>query len=429
MAQQTSHGATYHDPSAPPGFELQTLAVRSVVAEEFAAQSVGVMLEHQDHSATAVAVASTAQAAAVQAAMARQHLRNYHLVPETSAALEMLERTGVLGGYRTLVVYDLGSSGVTVSVVDRESRTVLAADRSTAVGGDNFDGLILDQQVRTRKVAAPVDERTAAELAGRCRTAKEQLSAGVAACVPGDGGLILISREAFESLIVVQVEGSARLARQLVVASGRRPDAVVLLGGGAHIPLVRNVLGSWLDLPTVLPAEPESIAAQGAALLARPVAEPVAPPVETPGPSWRPGLATQLTEPMARPAERRERSVSRRQLVVAGAAAGALALVALTGLALGGSGDPGSAVEQPAGAGASGGLPSTTVRPPAPTPSTSPPPPTTTEETPEPTKVTTTTPPPPPPPPPPPRPRYLNLPDPLLIEVPPGMQLPPGMVR
>lgn len=428
MAQPTGLDAT--TPAARPGFERQALAVRYVGAEDLAAQSVGVMLERDNHSATAVTYGSTEQAAAVHEAMARQRLYNYRLVPETSAALALLEHTGVLGGFRTVVLYDLGSSGVTVSVVDRDTGTVLAVDRSTAIGGDHFDRLILDQQVRAGKVAPPADARAVAELTGRCRAAKEQLSTSDAACLPGDGGLLLLSRETFESLIVVAVEGSARLARQVIAESGRRPDSVVLLGGGAHIPLVRHVLGAWLGLPTLVPAEPEMVAAQGAALMATPVAAP-APSPDSGRPSSTDDTGWLPTEPVGRPTSHRERGVPRRQLVIAGTAAGALALIAVAGLALGTSG---GAAEQPAGAGASDALPSTTVTTPSPTPSPSPSPtpdPTTPAPPPEPVapKTETPAPPPPGPPPPPPGPPPLVIPmpgglPPIEIHPPPPLQLP-----
>src|SRR5690606_21505934 len=48
----------------------------------------------------------------------------------------------------------------------------------------------------------------------------------------------------------------------------RNPEAVVLLGGGAHIPLVQEVLRSWLGLPLVVPHEPELVLAKGGAMAA-----------------------------------------------------------------------------------------------------------------------------------------------------------------
>ena len=91
--------------------------------------------------------------------------------------------------------------------------------------------------------------------------------------MPGEGRLLLLSQDGFDSLIVGPVETSARLTREVIRRSGRLPDAAVLIGGGAHIPLVTSVMESWLDLPVIVPAQPELVAAEGAALLARPTSD------------------------------------------------------------------------------------------------------------------------------------------------------------
>ncbi|TQF69220.1 Hsp70 family protein [Rhodococcus spelaei] len=394
----------------PTAFLRQDIAVDSDRREELAAQSIGVLLEHDDHAnigATAVTYDLPHQADALHEAMGRQRLHNYHLVPSATAVITLLEATGQIGDAQTVVLYDLGSSGVTISVVDRYTRSVLVSEHSTVAGGDYFDWIVREQQHRDHGLGAPADEWAAADLAQRCRAAKEQLSESDAVCLPGDGGLILLTREKFESLVAVPVEGSARLAREVIAASGRHPDVVVLLGGGSRIPLVQSVLRGWLALPTVVPAEPEMVAAQGAALLATPVVAPA--PVEPP--------------PVDPPAPVRGRT-SKRQLMVAGAAAAGLVVVAGVGLALGGGNDGNQ------GAGGTTVATEDTVPPTTAAPTTTAP--TTPTPTPEPAaaaparSATTSTPPPPPPPP---ATRYLNLPAPIQIEVPPGIQLPPGMVR
>ncbi|MFC9790372.1 Hsp70 family protein [Rhodococcus sp. NPDC127528] len=399
----------------PVAFHRQDIAVDSARREELAAQAIGVLLEHDDHSnigATAVVCDLPHGADALHEAMGRQRLHNYHVVPSATAAITLLEQTGQLGDAQTVVLYDLGSSGVTVSVVDRYTRAVVATETSTVACGDYFDWLVREQQHRDHGLAAPADEWAAAELAQRCRAAKEQLSESDAVCLPGDGGLILLTREKFESLVAVPVEGSARLAREVITASGRRPDVVVLLGGGSRIPLVQAVLRGWLALPTVVPAEPEMVTAQGAALLATPVAVPtsVAPP-------------TQPDVPLLPPRGR----TSKRQLAIAGVAAAGLVVVAGVGLALGGGNDGNQRAEGTTVATEDTVPPSTTppatTTPPTSAPTTTPAPATTVRD------ATSSGPATPPPPPPPPPPRYLNLPQPIQIEVPPGIQLPPGMVR
>lgn len=397
---------------AVPGFGREAVEVVSGAAEDVAAQSIGVLLEHQQHAGIGVAYGSGVHPDALRDAMARQHLHNYQLVPEATAVLTLLESAGQLGpDDHTVVLYDLGSSGVSVTVVDRYTHVVLAQQRADDVGGDRFDALIAEQQIRERNILRPTDTLAAAEFTTRCRAAKEQLSTGAAAVVPGETGLILLNRERFEALIRVPVESSARLAREVVAASGRHADILVLLGGGARIPLVQMLLQSWLGVRAILPPEPEMAAAQGAALLATTMTpqSPIAETVE-PEPNWA---------EIARPAP--SRTGSKRQLVLAGAVTAGLAIIAGVGLVLGRSDTPVGAGET---AVAEITAPPTTTTP-SPTPTTTTTPPATSDPVagtvPEPTAE--------PEAPASPGPRYLNLPEPIQIEVPPNIQLPPGMIR
>lgn len=393
------------------GFHRHAVEVNTGAGEDVAARSIGVLLEGADHAdidATGVAYRGDAQAGAMHDAMARQHLYNYRLVPEAAAVVALLESVGQLGpDDHTLVLYDLGSSGVTVSVVDRYSRDVVAFDHGDVAGGDRFDALIADQQLRERGLEPPTDQWAAADLLARCRVAKEQLSTTGAACLPGDGGLILLNRERFEALVRVPVEASARLTREVVAASGRHPDVLVLLGGGARIPLVQSLLQGWLALPTIVPPEPEMVVAQGAALLATPVEPPQPAPEESDGPTVG--------------AHRRRHGPSKRQLAVAGVAAAGLVAIAGLGFAL--DHDPESTPQGERQA-TEVLLPPTTTLPPPTTTTTPPPPPPAPTPAPQPVEVVES-----PAPPPPPAPRYLNLPAPIQIQVPPNIQLPPGMVR
>ncbi|MFE5705337.1 Hsp70 family protein [Rhodococcus koreensis] len=279
--------------------ETPTFQSRSVTATlerpaELAAESIGTVLAERDETdvveAIGVAYQDDAQAGAMQAAMARLQIGNFQLVPEVTAALQMLEMSGELGDHSTLVFYDLGSSGLTVTVLDRDTGMVLSSARSDQISGDLVDRLICDNQLELHRFAHPADAAAAFALAARCRDAKEQLSTNGAVCMPGEGGLLLLSQDSFDSLIVGPVETSARLTREVIRRSGRAPDAAVLIGGGAHIPLVASVMESWLDLPVIVPAQPELVAAEGAALLALPTFDEFVAPLPQPVPEHEPEL-------------------------------------------------------------------------------------------------------------------------------------------
>ncbi|CAM3159531.1 FGGY-family carbohydrate kinase [Prescottella defluvii] len=258
---------------APDGsgvFEHQAIEVGGQIAEDLAAQSVGVVLADAAGSGSAVGVgisySDEAQAAALDMAMRRQGITGFRLVPEATAILEHLRGTDGASGFRTVVLYDLGSSGLTVSVVDRSTGAVAATERTGMLRGDD---------------------------------------------------LVRLPRETFDSVAGPAVERSADLVAELIAQSGQRPDAVVLVGGGTHLPVVRDVLGWRLGLPVIAPHAPELATARGAALLATPVSV-----VGPAGP--RPSRAR----------GRHRRPVSRRQVSGAGIAGGALVVIAVIGFGL-----------------------------------------------------------------------------------------------
>ncbi|QCQ92549.1 hypothetical protein [Rhodococcus sp. SGAir0479] len=244
-----------------PG-DRQSIVVDARGSEELTAEAVGVAVAAAEESGTAVSVGiaygDEAQAAALDAALRRQGVAHFTLIPELDAVLAALPHDPRLAGARTVAIYDLGSSGLTVSVVDRSSGTVLASERSTAVRGD-------------RLVRVPRET---------------------------PGGLHGADAAIAES---------AELVGELVEQSGAVPQAVVLVGGGAHAPEVRAVLQQHSAVPVLVAPDPAFTAAVGAAELAQP------PRAGRPVPA----------------------SVSQRRLRSAGLAAATLVLLALIGIVSG----------------------------------------------------------------------------------------------
>ncbi|WP_138996078.1 Hsp70 family protein [Rhodococcus zopfii] len=361
------------DRTAPSaGYQFQVVDAGRDDPARLAAQTLGVLCQTgvagEPIDTVGMVYRDAAQADRIRAAMAEQGLDRFGLVSESEAALAYLRASGELCT-DTAVFYDLGDSGLTVTVVDLPSGEVLAG-RTDTVGGRVFDAAIRAHQLGTNGVWLPDDPATSTEFDAQCREAKEQLSASDAVAVPGAAGLILMSRDTFDPLIAQCVESSARFVRDIVERAGRDPEALVLLGGGAHIPLVQEVLRSWLKLPLVVPHEPELVLAKGGALLAgRPkdsvqsvsmhvvppsATERIARPTGTPAGASGFASADQRTDPIARPKEQpaasadsegtrswrgiftaRGPKVSGKQISGAGLAGTALMVVALIGVALG----------------------------------------------------------------------------------------------
>ncbi|WP_245567418.1 Hsp70 family protein [Nocardia vinacea] len=266
------HTASPHGPIAPHSFDLQTIPVVEHQVEELAAEAIGVTLESMPGiAATAIAYRSEQHAKALRAAMARQQLTNYELVPEIVAAVEFAQATGDIRGISSLVVYDLGSSGLTVSVVDTQTREIRHSERTSDISGDYLDSLIREQQIASGRIAHPPDSAGLAALDALCREAKEQLSSNTAVALPSEQGLVLLAQENFEALIMLAIESSARMARDVIVRSDRPVHGVLAIGGCARIPLIAKVLERWMGVPVIVPDSPETVVTRGAALMARPV--------------------------------------------------------------------------------------------------------------------------------------------------------------
>lgn len=209
--------------------ECRTLVVGDHDPEKLAAEAVGVLLagDEDPGSADAVAVAYTdeSQAAALDAAMRREGVADYRLIPELSAVLEQLAATGLLSGLGAVVVLDLGYAGSTVSVVDVESGTVRATERTALcvaeIGGvvDLADELLTQTGCGADAVVLVGGGATAAAIRERVADL-----AGLPVVVPEDPELSAASGAA---LVASSAQAPAESSQQPTAhrRTGRRPGA------------------------------------------------------------------------------------------------------------------------------------------------------------------------------------------------------------
>ncbi|MFD3744830.1 Hsp70 family protein [Nocardia sp. NPDC058633] len=335
------HGGP-HDSVPPYSFELQSISMPEQRAEEFAADAIAAVLAASpDIAATTITFRSEPQARAVRAAMARRQLTNYQLVPEAVAAVHFAHATSDMREVSTLAVYDLGSSGLTVSVINARTSDVYQCERISDISGDYLDSLIREQQIASGRIAHPADPAGLAALDGLCRAAKEQLSNSNAVALPSEQGLVLLTQENFEALMMLAIESSARMTRDVVIRAQQPVQAVMVLGGGARIPLIARVLERTIGVPVIVPAEPETALARGAALLARPAQVQQAPAAAAPAPlgdhddATTPAWLTAPTRGRRPLSALTGRGHSRRELNVAVLTVSSLVVVAAIGLGLG----------------------------------------------------------------------------------------------
>ncbi|WP_327149203.1 Hsp70 family protein [Nocardia sp. NBC_01329] len=266
-------GAATPDPQT---FELRTFIVPSETpSAERAALSVAAALNSDPEIVrTVLACRDEFQAEAMQVAMAEHGFDDYDIVADIEATLEFATASGALAGITTLGVYDLGASGLSVTIVDVGSGQVVHTERTGDISGEYFDSLIREQQINSGRIAHPPDPAGLARLDALCRSAKEKLSATSAVALPSDYGPVLLTQENFTALVTWAVEASVRSTREAIGRSGREVQAVLAVGGGVRIPLVSRTLRDILEVPVLVPPEPEAATARGAALLAQRAPEP-----------------------------------------------------------------------------------------------------------------------------------------------------------
>ncbi|WP_067646270.1 Hsp70 family protein [Nocardia harenae] len=182
------------------------------------------------------------------------------IVDEPLAQLRYLRFSGQVSDDAPVLLYDLGSSGLTLTHADTGTETVLESLHSAAVSGDRYDTL-LRQRLAEDGVLPDEDA---------VRQHREALSRAkvITASDPDTGGRAVITRSDLAELCSQSVRRSATLVRRLVDDAEEPPYALVLLGGCARNPEMRAELAGLVDLPLIYDPEPEYVSARGAVLVA-----------------------------------------------------------------------------------------------------------------------------------------------------------------
>ncbi len=232
----------------------------------------------------------------------RARLPEPALVPEPVAAAALLALDLAAVG-DLLAVYDLGGGTLDVAIVRRTTDGFEVAGPPGGdedLGGEALDGLVVDE-VRRGLDPAVVDALTRsserpwlqahAELRRSARVAKEVLSSAQShrwyLGVPIDAEVSLTA-ERLEALIGEPVEASVRSLLDTLSRAGLRPDhlrTVVMVGGGARVPLVARTLERAIGRPPTTWGDPKAAVSLGALVVTAPPASGVGPPPPAPTPS------------------------------------------------------------------------------------------------------------------------------------------------
>lgn len=223
------------------------------------------------------------------------------LVPDYAAALTAVRADPGLSDRGVVAVCDIGGSGTTVTLVDLGEGLPRVGEPEREA---DFSGGLVDRVLLGHVLAAagtpPGGTGTSeigalARLRTECRAAKERLSACTATVVPGGPtglrGDVRITRAELEDLIrepLGRVVAGVQEGLQRNGIAAADLAAVILVGGGASIPLVATTLSEKLRAPVIAARRPGLAAAEGAALRVAGGTSVDDPTVLTPRPVPRP---------------------------------------------------------------------------------------------------------------------------------------------
>jgi molecular chaperone HscA len=176
-----------------------------------------------------------------------------------------------------IAVYDLGGGTFDISILNLERGVfqVLATGGDTALGGDDFDALIVGWIAEQAGVQV-ADKSVRRALTEAAIYAKEQLSTATTVELDVDLGAGRrwqghLDRRTLGDLIMPLINRTLKICQRALRDSGLEKtdiDEVVMVGGSTRIPLVREKASGFFERTVLTDIDPDQVVALGAAIQA-----------------------------------------------------------------------------------------------------------------------------------------------------------------